>query len=159
MTTGASFKRGKSAQDFETPANFMDAVKRRFGPIDLDLAASADNRQCEHYLSEADDSLSVNWFQYKGIHKTLWLNPPFADIAPWAKKCAGYGASWNWRILFLTPASIGSEWFRYYVYDKALVLALNPRLKFVGQKDQYPKDCILSAYGFNPGFEVWRWNE
>ena len=56
------------------------------------------------------------------------------------------------------PASVGSNWFRDHVFQKSLVLFLNNRIKFVGAKDAYPKDCIIAAYGFGaPGFEMWRW--
>jgi len=63
-------------------------------------------------------------------------------------------------VLMLTPASIGSEWFQRYVHRKAMVLGLSPRLHFVGAADPYPKDCMLSCFGFGvTGFDIWRWDE
>ena len=41
--TGASFARGASEQDVGTPAVFLAAVVRRFGKLDVDLAATAAN--------------------------------------------------------------------------------------------------------------------
>lgn len=87
----------------------------------------------------------------------MWLNPPYSNIGPWAKKCAEESAL-GARILFLVPASVGSNWFRDFVFKKSLVLFLNDRIKFVGAEYVYPKDCIIAAYGFGePGFEMWGW--
>jgi hypothetical protein len=39
-----------------------------------------------------------------------------------------------------------------------MVLPLNPRLTFVGEKDPYPKDLMLSCFGFGvTGCKQWRW--
>jgi hypothetical protein len=59
----------------------------------------------------------------------------------------------------LTPASVSTEWFNDSVHGQALVLAIRPRIKFVGHADPYPKDLILSCYGEPPGFDTWRWDE
>jgi hypothetical protein len=108
MTTGASFARGQSKQDYATP---------------------------------------------------LWLNPPFDPISPWAIKCAVSApirSSMSRKILFLVPASVGSEWYAQHVHENALVLLLRPRLSFDG-KNPYPKDCLLAVYGERPGVECWKW--
>lgn len=152
MSTGPTINRYKSRQDWATPTDFITAVEKRFGKIDFDLAASAENTKHEHYFDESDDALDQCWH----LGGNLWLNPPFGKIAPWAKKCAEEAAL-GAKILFLTPASIGSNWFRDYVFGKAQVLALNGRLTFIGATTPFPKDCILSAYGYPPGFEVWNW--
>ena len=151
LLKGASFHRGSSKQDYETPSNFMAAVEARFGPIQYDLAASVENTKAESFFTEEDDSLGLSWSL---SHGNLWLNPPFDDIKPWAKKCAEESKE-GAKILFLTPASIGSEWFAEYVYPFAGVIGLRPRLCFDG-KNPYPKDCILSVYG-ERGFELWKW--
>lgn len=154
--TGATLNRGKSKQDYPTPPEFVRAVEARFGKLYWDLAATAENSKTGiRFLSPKDNSLSIKWHLYAGL---LWLNPPFSNIAPWARKCrdeARMGA----KILFLTPASIGSNWFRDFVHGEALVLALNGRITFVGHEQPYPKDCMLSGFGFPPGFEVWNWTQ
>lgn len=157
VLTGPSINRGKSNQDYATPDDFMRAVESKFGNVNFDLAASASNSKApaDNFFSKQNDSLSKNWHLLNGL---LWLNPPFDNIAPWAKKCweeSLLGAN----ILFLTPASIGSNWFADYVHGRAMVRALNPRLCFDG-KNPYPKDCMLStfsAYGAATGFDVWKW--
>lgn len=130
----------------------MLAAARRFGAFTWDLAATAENRKCEKFISPEQNSLSIDWRTLDG---SLWLNPPFERIRPWAEKCAAT-RQWN-KIFLLTPASVGSNWFRDFVFKKALVLALNGRITFVGETMAYPKDCMLSCFGFEPGFDVWTW--
>jgi len=148
--------RGESKQDYGTPRNFIEAVEKRFGPIALDLAASADNAKAPKYFTQADDALSQDWSKLDGL---LWLNPPFADIAPWAKKCAA-SASVRTRIILLTPASIASNWYWDHVRANAIVYAISPRLTFEGTEDPYPKDLMISVFGFGAtGLGRWRWKE
>ncbi len=161
-------KPGRSRQDYETPSELIDAITRRFGrSFAFDLAATPENAKAPRYLTPADDALVVDWSRDLagdgsgfGPNFDAWLNPPYADIEPWAERCALFGPSfrnWGGRIFLLTPASPGAEWFAKHVFGKALVLALRPRLTFVGAKDPYPKDCFLSVYGVEPGFDLWRW--
>jgi phage N-6-adenine-methyltransferase len=150
-------KRGESAQDYGTPIALIRAVEARWGPLAWDLAAREDNRKAPKYLCPKQvDSLREIWHDLCG---NLWLNPPFADIGPWAKKCAEesrLGAC----VFLLTPASVGSVWFSKHVHGRAKVHALQPRLTFEGQTQPYPKDCMISCFGpsIKPGFDVWRWD-
>lgn len=149
-------KPGRSKQDYATPWEFIRAVEARFGPIDFDLAAHEGNTKCITYFTEADDSLKQDWTILRG---NLWLNPPFGDIAPWARKCAesAHEFALGTRIFLLVPASIGSRWFAEHVHHRALVLGLSPRLSFDG-KNPFPKDLMMAIYGVAPGFDVWRWD-
>jgi phage N-6-adenine-methyltransferase len=146
-------KPGKSRQDYETPADFLKAVVERFGPLAWDLAATRANAKAPSYFTPEDDSLKKDWGRLQG---TLFLNPPFADISPWAEKCANTRDRKGFTLL-LTPASVDSEWFDKHVDDKAVVLFLAPRLSFDG-KDPYPKGLMLSVFGFGlSGQRRWRW--
>lgn len=160
MKTGASFARGQSKQDYATPKEFIAAVENKFGKLVFDLAATKDNSVCGLNYFGADstfgiDSFEQDWTKLKGL---LWLNPPFDNIAPWAEKCREtyLAGKYSRTILLLTPASIGSNWFKDCVWQRARVFALNGRLCFDG-KAPYPKDCMLSVFGLPPGFEVWKW--
>lgn len=154
--SGAAFNRGVSRQDYQTPPDFMDAVGKGFGEIGFDLAADMHNHQSTLYYTKQTDSLSQPWHQLSGL---LWLNPPFDNITPWAKKCADESEK-GAKILFLTPASVGSNWFANHVFAKAQIYFLNGRLKFVGTKDPYPKDCMLASYGYGfKGINIWPWKK
>lgn len=154
IRTGPSMNKGRSKQDYGTPREFLDAVEKRFGSIRHDLAASAENAVCENYYDQHRDAFAHDWRTLRGL---LWLNPPFANIAPWAEKCAAEASPMT-RIVMLVPASIGSNWFAEHANKKAIVLGLSPRITFVGTANPYPKDLMLLCYGFGAsGFDVWRW--
>lgn len=144
-------------QDYGTPRAFIEAVERRFGPIVCDLAAHSGNAKCATWIGKEENSLSVRWAER---HPTglLWLNPEFVDIAPWAVKCCAESQTRHGLIAMLTPASIGTQWFNDYVKHKAFAIGLYPRLTFEGCGDPYPKDLMLSLYGYGlHGFDTWRW--
>lgn len=150
---GPTMRRHRSKQDYRTPKDFLIAVRKRL-KIDnftIDLAATKSNRICEAYVSPKDDALSLSWRLLIGSGWG-WLNPPFNNIAPWAARCA----STRRRIAFLTPASVGANWFLDSVAQDAFVLFLNGRLNFTDEP--YPKDCMLSLYGTGrTGVEIWDW--
>lgn len=154
--SGAAFHNGKSRQDVATPNDFRQAVRARFGPIAWDLAADTWNQFNEstgNFFGTVLNSLIQDWHTIPG---TLWLNPEYRDILPWAKKCAEESAK-GARILMLVPASVETEWFTKYVYGHAHILALTPRLRFTGFKDDYPKPLLLCCYNWGLGFSIWKW--
>lgn len=151
-------KPGESRQDYATPWEFIRAVEARYGRLDVDLAARIDNARAPRFVTPKEDSLAVPWAErFAGMFG--WLNPEFADIDPWASKCrVETSTPGGLQVALLTPASVGSNWFAEHVHGHALVLALSPRITFEGERDPYPKDCILSLFGFGQaGFDVWRW--
>jgi hypothetical protein len=158
--TGTAFNRGTSIQDYQTDPEFMRAVFKRFGSMDFDLAAHASNSQCGKYFYGSGsmlgtDSMAEDWSKLRG---NLWLNPPYNAIALWAKKCSEYRG--EGKIFFLVPASVGSNWFAWLVYPYATTYLLNGRLTFVGEKNPYPKDCLLAIYPSRSGvdpIQIWRW--
>jgi phage N-6-adenine-methyltransferase len=169
-------KPGLSKQDYSTPPEFIDAVKKRFGitRFDFDLAAVKSNAidnlgladlylGPDHANATCRDALSFDWSRTP--NGNLWLNPPYSHIEPWASKCSG--SAWfdrtmknsvDRRIFFLVPAAVGSNWFARHVDGKALVLLLNGRLSFDGVSP-FPKDNLLAVYGAKPSYEVWAWKK
>lgn len=152
--------RGDSESVVATPWEFIQACEKRWGKLDCDLAASHYNTKAPRYFTEEQDALKQDWDAQPNPLAPVflnWLNPPFDKIGPWAKKCSESKC----RILFLTPASVDSNWWADYVHDKALVLPLHPRLKFEGHTSLYPKALTLSLYNFGevgyPG--RWKWKK
>jgi phage N-6-adenine-methyltransferase len=145
-------KPGLSRQDYETPEVFLEAIKQRFDitAFTADLAASTSNARAARFFTESDDSLKQDWMAVQEVPSKpmidLWLNPPFGHIEPWARKCAeSVSRKGNVRIFFLTPASVGANWFDRWILPNALVLALRGRLSFDG-KAPFPQG--LHAVGF-----------
>jgi phage N-6-adenine-methyltransferase len=151
-------KPGRSEQAVGTPWQLMHACEMRWGKFTYDLAANDDgsNTKAPLWIGPTEDSLSVDWHKLGGL---LWLNPEFGNIGPWAAKWkleARLGA----RGIMLTPAAVSTEWYANHVHGEARVVAIRPRVKFIGHKQGFPKDIMLTLWGpgFNePPFSIWRY--
>ena len=184
---GARISTGKNnKQDYATPADFMAAVVKRFGPIAFDLAAHANNAQSLNYFApvtgpegplpwdsqayamDAFDhswsKLSSNTFRGMGFKGLLWLNYEFNDIPRWITRVKEESAK-GANILSLTPASVGSVWFDTLVAAHANVYLFKPRIAFI-PKEPYNKDCMLSHFvspsDRDPNFPficTWDWKQ
>jgi len=152
-------KPGRSKQDYQTPDKFLIAAVRflDIGGFKSDLAATCDNTVAGFWFTEEEDSLKQDWSRLPP--GWAWLNPPYAHIEPWVKKAYLSGAN----IAVLIPASVGANWWRDWVHQKAMVLFLNGRLSFIPDKPKwlYPKDLALLLYGkdIQLGYAVWNWRE
>ena len=153
-------KPGRSKQDYGTPKEFLDAVKKRLHITDfsVDLAADEHNRVCQAYFDKDFDALrdDVTWNHHDG--RWAWCNPPYGKIEPWVEKAATESMK-GAHIAMLIPASVGANWWRTWVESYAYQSYLNGRIQFVGATDLYPKDCALLLYtpwGFT-GHEIWNW--
>ncbi len=131
---------------YRTDPAFMAVIKEKYKIIG-DLAADENNFQTSLYLTEKEDSLSVDWKEFYDICANsegegwLWLNPPYDNIGKWAAKCA-LSMAQGVKILFLVPAGVGSNWYRKYVEDFSCVEFLNGRLVF---EFLYPEDYMDRA--------------
>lgn len=161
-------KPGQSKQDYATPRAFIAAVKQKFHIEDfvVDLAADETNSVVPGcYFDEALNTLSCPPQQIGDLigQGWGWLNPPYADIEPWAKLCYDIMCVSEAKIAFLVPASVGANWYRDWIHHKAQVWALNGRLAFIPDEPQnlYPKDCMLVVFSkeHRPWFEVWTWTK
>jgi len=158
-------KPGRSKQDYVTPRVFWETVKGGLGikRFAFDLAASADNTVARYFFHEGDDALSQDWGRFKD-KGWCWLNPPYAHIEPWVRKCWEETQK-GCKIAVLLPAAVGSNWFRDWVHGKAtLVCFLNGRLAFIPDKphELYPKDNILALFDGlveTTRYAVWDWRE
>lgn len=165
--SGPTIDRANSSGDIWTPWPFAGAVTAKFGPIAFDLAATLESSKAQYagmYFDEAADALTRDWHKIDGL---LWLNPPYSNITPWAKKCYD---EWllDAEILLLVP--MGSQnWYWDYVEPFAQVYCVG-RMVFDNCFDRhgelvktaYPKDLILAHY--QPGKhsnrpQRWRWNQ
>ena len=162
-------KPGKSKQDYQTPKNLIDAIKKEYEikQFRIDLAASKRNAQAQFFFSKKTDAFKQDWVKAIGSNGSAWLNPPYTNIGKWTMRCAESAYDLETvgsRIFLLVPASVGSNWFAD-MYRVCHVVALNGRITFVGHKKPYPKDCILAIFGELPyglkheHMSVWRWKK
>lgn len=150
-----------SEQCVATPLDFVRAIEERFGMLEIDLAATADNAKASKFIAPEQDSLSSSCAWEAQFATNAFLNPEFGDLKRWTAKCAAVSRvlRGQQRILMLAQASVGAEWYWQNVAPHAYVLVLSPRLKFVGHAHQFPKDLMLAVYSSSagPGMARWRW--
>lgn len=156
-----------SIQDRATPQSLVDLIAQRFGvEFVIDLAASAENKKTECYIGEEINSLAMNWdlaiseIDYDDmIPRCAWLNPPFKSVGPWMEKCKIESAK-GCKIISLTLSSLGSNWFRDHVEGNAMTFILRDRVTFEGCKDPFPKELMISLWGFKmTGLGFWGWKK
>lgn len=135
-----------------------------------------------HLRTLKKGAFSVKWHLLS--NKYLWLNPPYCNaepacepdcdkircqsrdthnkiaqpgIAKWMEKCrdeSKLGA----KIITLTLASLGANWYKDFVEGNANVWILRERLKFIGHKDVYPKDLMIAEWSNTMNsFGHWSW--
>ena len=171
---GPSINRAESSGDIWTPSIFTASVEAVFGVVfTVDLAASGrESTKAPVFITPAQDSLRYDWVQLyhehrTGSHGVLWLNPPYSNIAPWARKCAAtYTEDEQVEIFLLVPASVGANWFWDYVWEYATTYSVG-RMVFDNCFDRktgllvstvYPKDLILAHYtNTTPSRTLQRW--
>jgi hypothetical protein len=153
-----------SIQERGTPQALVDQIAKQFGvEFSIDLAADNDNHKTMYFIGEKENSLICDWkamIGAAGDNKSTacgWLNPPFKSVGPWMEKCKIESAK-GCKIISLTLSSLGSNWYREHVDGKALTLILRDRVTFDGCKDAFPKELMLSLWGFNMnGLSFWSW--
>jgi phage N-6-adenine-methyltransferase len=147
----------RSIQVVSTPWALIDYVESRWGKLTWDLAATAGNCKVRFPGFEKtvnrdarygpgapfEDALRMNWGRKKG---TLWLNPEFGNIAPFAEHSAETQLHPNSRIVMLVPAAVGTLWWANFVDKKADVEFIRPRVVFRKHKQGYVKDLALCVY-------------
>ena len=145
-------------QIVSTPADLISAVEKRFGRISWDLAANAENYKSHskwRYFgpgSPIEESAFMR--DWEALGDLAWLNPPFADIEPWAERCASSVLQHRQRIALLIPASVCTGYFIEHVKRYAYVFELTPR-----PFKKEVRDCILALYepSLYTGRETWNW--
>lgn len=154
--------RATTEQDVGTPLALIEAVQKRLGKIELDLASTEELAVVSSFISPAQESLSMPWHQIGHLkHRPNgwgWLNPPFGQSAKWVAKCAEEAAR-GARLIVLLQAAVDSNYFAEHIYGRAEVWFLQGRLTFRGHTQPYPKGCMLCIYapGRFPHLRVWDW--
>lgn len=111
-------------QTWGTPNNIFEPINKLFH-FDLDAAASPENAKCDLFLTEEDDSLSVDWYQYVKARKPhvdvprVWTNPPYDFLFPWVEH------AWHQSLKCITvnllPPNVDNRWFIQLVAKGGIV--------------------------------------
>lgn len=140
----ASF-RGKfdsARQDWETPGELFDRIDEEFG-FTLDVAASAENRKVEAFISAEQDAMAVPWGR-----NVCWLNPPYGRghrLSAWVRKA--YEESLNGTTtVMLIPARTNTNWFHDYCLAHGEVRFVRGRPKFGGAEHGLPQPLCFVIF-------------
>lgn len=154
---------GRSRQDYSTPPELLLAIKDYLwiNHFSIDLAASDANKVAPLFYDEATNALADEhpWCVDENDGGWAYANPPYFNIRPWVEKAYHEATNHGAQIAMLVPASTGSNWWADWVHDKANVLLMQGRVRFVGASGPYPKDTVILLYAphIKGGYTLWDW--
>ena len=106
--------------DFWTPKEVFDALNERFGPFEVDLAASDENHLVEPYFTKADNALQIEW---NGV---AFCNPPYVkqpdktSLKDWVEKARESVIDGEaHRIVMLIPAYTANGYWHTEIFPYA----------------------------------------
>lgn len=103
--------------DWETPTPFWNALHEEF-EFDLDAAAHELNAKLDHFYTEDDNALKIDW---EG--KCPWCNPPYGrgnNVGKWCEKFATEAMRPNRRaVVSLVAARTDTLWFHDLIWELA----------------------------------------
>lgn len=146
------------SQDWCTPPQYVDAVKRVFGgEIELDPCSNPDSvvkALCEFMLPDTD-GLVREW-----NFRTIYVNPPYGSdrvrgttIRNWLAKCASSRTTYGSQIIALVPVATNTSHWKKYVFGSAdaVCFLFDTRLRFLvnGTTDNKgaPMACAMIYWG------------
>lgn len=105
-------QRQQAIDNMSTPPQILELLTSKYGPFDLDVAATESNAVCNQYYSPDNSGLHQEWFG------RVFMHPPISKVHAWASKA--YRERNNCEfIIALLPARTHTQWFHSYVYRKA----------------------------------------
>lgn len=193
-------------QNARTPGDFKLAVEKKFKvKFVFDLACTMDDcvspsglivpvvtgSVCGGYYHDIGyDALAENWDNIPqgriledGTEECAWLNPPWKNVYPWAKKChvhaqgryLGEVNDFEWqpniRVFSLFPHGTSAAWRAELVQGEADIYNLAPRVPYLNPEtgDFYrdekgkPKcsqtDAILVDWAGTGEVYSWNWKQ
>ena len=120
--------------DFWTPKEVFDALNERFGPFEVDLAASDENHLVDNFFTIDDNALEMEW---DGV---AWCNPPYVkqedktSLRDWVAKARESVIEGDAdRIVMLIPAYTSNGYWHTEIFPYASHLVFfRYRLDFGG---------------------------
>jgi phage N-6-adenine-methyltransferase len=134
--------------DWATPPDLYSRIESRYGPLTLDVCATAENTKCERYFSPDVDGLSQPWAPYR-----CWMNPPYGRaIGRWAAK-AQDESRMGALVVCLLPARTDTRWWHEHVMRSSQIVLIRGRVRFVGAASSAPFPSAVVVFA-PPGTAV-----
>lgn len=138
MTTAFQALTSSASNDWHTPPEIMDLVRKVLGSIELDPASCTEANatvQAERFFSIKDDGLSKPW-----IAKTIFLNPPYRRDA--AKFCGKVLNEWRFGnfgsgvVLVRGDSAAMERLFEYCYHCRSKRIQFIPSAELLASKPQ-----------------------
>lgn len=147
MNTTVMFS--SKSDEWATPQALFDQLHAEFD-FEIDLAATIDNRKCEHWWSLDDDALTWPWHAH---FDRGWLNPPYSIAGKFIAKAAEERRQ-GFLTVMLLPARTDTKAFHQHIYDATTWQArpgveirfLPGRLKFGGSANSAPFASMIVVF-------------
>lgn len=140
--------RNPKVDDRATTQEDFERLSERFGPFDLDVAASAHNAKCSNYFTMEDDGLSREWYG------NVWCNPPYSNIPAWVEKAHEQRVNCD-SITMLLPANRTEQaWWQDLIEPERIdgdggleVRFLRGRMRFIAHDDDQIRPNSRPPFG------------
>lgn len=137
--------------DWRTPPEVLELVRQVFGGrIGLDPCAAPEP---EHSFAKGNfagptgspaDGLAHEW------RGSVYVNPPFGELAAWAEKCALEHRAHGAEVILLLPSRTDTAYWHEHLSAAALLCLWRGRMKFVGAPASCPFPVTLAYFGHRP---------
>lgn len=132
----------KQSDEWETPQWLFDLLDEEFH-FTFDAAATRENSKCgSRYCGK--EWQNINWInQAKG--GTIWLNPPYSDIANFIKK-AYWSSVYGATVVCLIPSRTDTKYWHDYVMLADEVRLIRGRLRFSNSDNSAPFPSAIVVF-------------
>ena len=130
-----------NSDEWETPYDVFERLNEEFH-FTLDPCATVTNAKCEKFYSKQENGLEKNWGGEK-----VFCNPPYSEVAKWAKKAYEESKKPETVVVLLVPSRTDTRWFHDYVYHHAEIRFVRGRLKFSNTKSNAPFPSMIAIFG------------
>jgi phage N-6-adenine-methyltransferase len=114
--------------DHRTPRDFFDGLSERYGPFDLDVAASDENALTIDYFTRDSNALFRDWDA-----TNVWCNPPYAAIDAWVDYALiQLSRGMCYTVTMLLPVRPDRPWFERIWRNALHIDYVRGRIKFEG---------------------------
>lgn len=138
----------KESDSWETPrgpGSIYEYLNNKYGPFELDAAASKDNALCTKFYTEEDNSLIQDWGT-----GNVFCNPPYSKAPEFITKAWEEDQSKqliNRNIVLLLPARTSNpEWHKFIFNYAAELIFIDGRIKFSNSKAGAPFPSIVVVF-------------
>jgi phage N-6-adenine-methyltransferase len=111
---------------WRTPPDVFAAAARRYGPFDLDAAATEDNKLCPFWLGPGsdlgEDALRADWGPVSSATMPerpvrAFCNPPYSVTALFVEQAAVQAKLGHAQTTLLLPSTTDVRWWHTWVWE------------------------------------------